>query len=240
MKKILSGIWAIVLFAGIYVSFCQAQTAYVSDLLILTFRDGPGASYAVVKTLKSNTPLTILNEKNGFYNVSLASGEQGWVDKQFVMFETPKTLVIEQLNREKAGLEDQIKRLKEASEGDRKESLVRETGSLDTATGLTKQLADLQEKNRQLSLDLKQSRTEFTALKKAAKDVTATLNDNKRLKAENKRLSQSIEHLNEDTGTIFKTEMIKWFLAGFGVLLMGWIIGKSVSPSRKKGSSLLD
>ncbi len=240
MKKILSGIWAIVLLAGISVSFCQAQTAYVSDLLILTFRDGPGASYPVVKTLKSNTPLTILNEKDGFYNVSLASGEQGWVDKQFVMFETPKTVIIEQLNREKASLEDQIKRLEAALTRDKEAPLVRETGSVDPATGPAEQLAELQEKNRQLARDLEQTRTEFNALKKAAEDVTGTMNANKRLKAENKRLSQSIEHQNTDTGSIFKTEMIKWFLAGFGVLLIGWIIGKSVSPNRKKGSSLLD
>jgi SH3 domain protein len=39
---------------------------------------------------------------------------------------------------------------------------------------------------------------------------------------------------------MFKTGMIKWFLAGVGVLLLGWVIGLSVSSRQGGSSSLLD
>jgi len=240
MKKILSGLWMIALLTGITATCCPAETAYVSDLLILTFREGPGTNYAVIKTLKSNTPLKILQEDQGFYKVSLDSGEQGWVDKQFIMFDLPKTMIIDQLNREKSTLEGQIKKLKETSDRFKKASSERDTLAQGKAAGLAKQVADLEQKNQQLALALKESNIELSTLKQASKNVTGILNNNKRLTAENKELAKTIERLENDTRNMFRTGMIKWFLAGFGVLLSGWIIGKSVSSKRRGGSSLLD
>ncbi len=240
MKKILSGIWIIALLTGITATVCQAQTAYVSDMLILTFREGPGTNYPVIKTLKSNTALNILQEDNGFYKVSLDSGEQGWVDKQFVMFTPPKTMIIDRLNQEKSDLENQIAKLKEISDQLREASSERETDARNRSADLTQQVADLEQKNRQLALDLKESITELSTLKQASKDITGTLSDNKRLKAENTELAQTIDRLENDGRNMFRSGMIKWFLAGFGVLLSGWIIGKSVSTKRRGGSSLLD
>ncbi len=68
----------------------QSRIGYVTDRLILTFRQGPGPSYQVLKTLESDTRLTILDEEENYYKVRLSSGETGWVDKQFVTFDIPK------------------------------------------------------------------------------------------------------------------------------------------------------
>jgi len=240
MRKLFTGIWAAALLIGLAASYSQAQTAYVSDMLILTFREGPGTNHSVLQTLKSGTPLTILEEENGFYKVALLSGVQGWVDKQFVVFETPKTLVIEKLNREKAELENQIKLLAETSNSFKDKLTTQKTVAGETTSDLQTLLSRIQQENKRLNTQLKKAEDDFKRLTEASKDVTGTLALNKGLIAENRKLSSEITRLEKETTHLFRTGMIKWFLAGVGVLLLGWIIGQSVSSKRRSSGSLLD
>jgi SH3 domain protein len=75
-------------------------------MLILTFREGPGPNYPVLSALKSDTPLTVIEEKNGYLKVALSSGEQGWVDKSYVVTDLPKSIIIDRLKKENAALEE--------------------------------------------------------------------------------------------------------------------------------------
>ena len=240
MRKLFTGIWAAALLIGLAASYSQAQTAYVSDMLILTFREGPGTNYSVLQTLKSDTALTILEEENGFYKVALSSGDQGWVDKQFVVFEMPKTQVIEKLKGEKADLENQIKLLAEASSNFKDQLTNQKTVAGEKTSDLQTQLSRLQQANKRLVVQLKKAQDAFNILTEASKDVTGTLEQNKRLIADNQKLSAEMTRLEKETSHLFRTGMIKWFLAGVGVLLLGWIIGQSVSSKRRRSGSLLD
>jgi SH3 domain protein len=178
----------------------QPTAGYVTDSLILTFRQGPGPSYTVLKTLESNTPLTILDQEGNYFKVRLSSGETGWVDKQFVMFDLPKTMIIDTLEQEKAALEKQVHAL--SAENDR----------------LKEQMA---------------------ALNEDPKNVIELIEKNDRLEKENKALARNLEQLENESGRLFKTGMIKWFLAGFGVIFLGWLLGQSVSGRNRRQSSLL-
>src|SRR3989339_1132534 len=97
----------LLLFLGLP-SLLPAQSGYVSDVLFLTFREGPGNSHAVIKRLKSDTPVSILEEQGEYYKVELESKETGWVDKRFISFETPKMMAIETLKQENKTLENKI------------------------------------------------------------------------------------------------------------------------------------
>ena len=240
MKKCFTGIWTIALLFGLTISFCQAKTGYVSDMLILTFREGPGTGYPVVKTLPSNTRLAVMEEENGFYKVTLASGEEGWVDKQFVMFDPPKAVIIDQLTREKEQLEKRITLLTSDSDQYRKELADQVQAAEQENARLGKALADLEQEKTRLSSELARAESDFSTLKAASKNITGTLEENRRLTTENKTLSETIARLENETRHMFRTGMIKWFLAGVGVLLLGWIIGQSVSSRRRRGGSLLD
>ncbi|WP_320039925.1 TIGR04211 family SH3 domain-containing protein [uncultured Desulfobacter sp.] len=220
MTKLFSRICAVVLiFTGTAV-LCHAQTAYVSDMLILTFREGPGTNYPVLSALKSDTPLTVITEKNGYLKVALASGEQGWVDKSYVVTDPPKSIIIDRLKKENAALEEKIKALSVKAD-----QVVME---------------QLKKENQALIQDHEALKSKYTALKAAAANVTDTLEENKQLKARNASLSTELAQQKGNSEFLFKTGMIKWFLAGVVVLLLGWVIGLSIS-SRKGGSgSLLD
>jgi len=199
-------IFSFVLLSGLLVfspmpGYSQSRTGYVTDMLVLTFRQGPGPSYPVIKTLESNTRLTILDEQEGYYKVRLSSGDTGWVDRQFVTFDTPKTQMIQQMKSEHAALKKQFAELSTAH------------------AQLKDQMADLPGN---------------------AGDLRQEKEKNKHLEDRNQQLSLRIETLETESDTLFKTRMIKWFLAGFGVLLFGWILGQSVSGRHRKSRSLLD
>ena len=188
------------LFLGGVSGYTQSRTGYVTDMLVLTFRQGPGPSYEVLKTLESNIRLTILDEKNNYYKVRLSSGDTGWVDKQFVTFETPKAQIIETMTDEYAALEKQFNTLSETH----------------------KQLKD-----------------KIAAMSENTDDLFQVLQKNKDLENENAQLSLQVEQLEKKSSTLFKTGMIKWFLAGFGVILVGWILGQTVSGRTRRRNSLL-
>ncbi len=239
MKQIFTGIWMAALAIFLLAPCSQARTAYVSDMLILTFREGPGTNFSVLQTLKSNTPMTIVEEKNGFYKVTLTSGDAGWVDKQFVVFDTPKSKVIETLNQEKAALENQLATLTEASERAKDHIADQKKTTQVKFNTFENQLKTANAENQRLSIRLKETAASLDALEKASKDILGTMANNKALAQENIELTNALSQLKNKTSHLFRTGMIKWFLAGVGVLLLGWIIGQSVSSKRKR-SSLLD
>ena len=220
MIKPVSRICAVVLIIVGTTALSHAQTAYVSDMLILTFREGPGSNYPVISALKSDTPLTVIEEKNGYLKVALSTGERGWVDKSYIVTDPPKSIIIEQLKNEKATLEEKIEVLSEKSDQVLMEQLKKE--------------------NQSLIQTVETLKSRYTTLKTASANITDVLEENKQLKAQNSSLSATLDQQKGKNEFLYKTGMIKWFLAGVGVLLLGWLIGLSISSRQGGSSSLLD
>ena len=217
-----------------------AKTGYVSDMLLLTFRDGPGTSYTVLKTLKSNTPLNVIKEDKGYYKVQLTSGEEGWVDKQFVIFDPPKALQVAQLEREKEDLTQQLSKAQSIIESLKADLDAGQSTAGEKVTQLENQVTEMKKENLRLSKQLTKGQEELRAIKAASNDVIKTLAANKALSAENQKLSQTLKNMENNNSRLFRTGMIKWFLAGVGVLLLGWLIGLMLSGNRRRSGSLLD
>lgn len=186
-----------------------ARTGYVSDRLILNFRQAPDYTAAIIKPLTSDTPVVILEEKNEFYKVELESLETGWVEKKFIMFDLPKSLMIEKLKQENTSLKDTISTLRAI-----------EDPAKPVAAPVPKE-ADKKPDD----------------LTKSAEKINALTLENQAYQEKNLALTRQIEAMKKDNDP-FKTGMIKWFLSGVGVLLLGWIIGNSVSSKKRKSSSL--
>ncbi len=232
MMKLFPRICAVVLIVVGTTALCHAQTAYVSDILILTFRQGPGPGYPVISALKSDTPLTIIEEKNGYLKVELSSGEQGWVNKNYIVTDPPKSIIIDQLKKENAALEDKIRVLTDQAGQSLSGTAKINTDQIDTNQIDTNQNTDmgaadqtameqLKKENQILTQSLETLKSQYTALKTTS-------------------LSARLAQQKEDGGFMFKTDMIKWFMAGVGVLLLGWVIGLSISSRRGGSGSLLD
>lgn len=217
----------------------QEKKGYVSDMLLLTVRKGPGKQYNVIRTIRSDTPVYILEEQDSYARVRLEDGTTGWVESQYITFESPKSMVIarlqarveqlqgrvKELSGEKEPLENQIEKLK-ANYEERIQTLQAE---LET---VKKEKAEAESKLNRLE-------KKHSDLVEKSGSVTQAFQENRQLKEKTKALSAKLEALEKENDDLLKTGMIKWFLAGAGVLLLGWLVGKSISKSRRKSSGSL-
>jgi SH3 domain protein len=217
-----------------------AKTGYVSDMLLLTFREGPGTSYPVSKTLKSDTLVTIIDEQDGFFKVKLQSEEVGWVDKKFIVFDTPKSHVITQLEQTIASLENKNKALDSQLKELNMSINASQNDNLKKIQTLETDLKKALNEKSKVSAALADSQKKYNALLQQSKDIQSIIKENKTLKASTQKLTNDLETANKKNKQLFKTGMIKWFLAGVATLLIGWILGQSVSSKKRSGSIILD
>jgi len=240
MKKRLFHLMIFVMIICLFPQFVSAKIGYVSDLLLLTFRQGPSNSYAVTKTLRSGTSVSILDEKNGFYKVELQSKEIGWVDKKFIMFELPKTIIIDQLTQKNRTLENKISQLESTAGTLKGKILSLESDYSQKIESLEVSLEAALDEKKKVSNSLSGTQEKHNTLIRQSKDIQKIIKENKTLQEERATLSKELEILKTKNRNLFKTGMIKWFLSGVGVLLLGWIIGQSVSSKKRGSGSLLD
>jgi len=215
-----------------------AETGYVSDRLVLTMRSGPGDQFPVMKTLISNTALEILEKGERYFKVSLEDGNVGWVQKQYITYNLPAPLVIVQMQKKVDELVASNAKLLEAR------SPLAEGMDIKTA-GYEEKISKIQ---ALLDQEIKEKKELASALDKALKEHERFLNDskdtvsviskNRDLEKENARLSDEISKFKEHKEGLLMTSMMKWFLAGAGVMIIGWIMGRSMGGS-KRSSRLL-
>lgn len=220
-------LFALLIPLSISVGSTHADTRYVSDMLILTLREGQGSHYKAIRTLKTGTPIEVLEESARHLRVRTQEGEEGWVEKQYISSEQPKAVIIAGLNKEanrlKARLEelqkDQATLLDQLNAAKRSHTVkVKETSRLNT------ELTQITEKYNTL-LDQSKNVAELI------KENDRLYGDNDRLQAANDRLNMEVEHLRQEIAHLRRREMIWLFLAGAGVFFVGLIVGK---VSKKK------
>lgn len=203
-----------------------AETQYVSDELIITMREGMGSEYKIIKMLKTGTALEIIEESEPYLKVRTESGSEGWVLKQYVTEETPKPVII-------ADLEKRIDRLNAEIEqyNKDKESLQNELNTIRSdydkkIRGLNQNVSAIKGKENQTSRDLIEITRKYNALVKDSKNVIDIVKERDSIKASNSKLLTDTEQLQKDNDDLRRSQMIWWFVAGGGVFFVGWIVGK--------------
>ena len=211
----------------------EADTRYVGDELVITLRQGKSTDHKILKNLQTGTPVEVLEEGQTYLKVRTKDGTEGYVLRQYISSKTPKAYRIEELETENSKLQGKINELQTAN------------------SSLEKQLHEIQGKNEQKFSELaaKSSDTElsleqalnneriatekYNTLVSQSGDVVTIVKERDQLRKENSKLKSDIKVLREQNEKIADSRMIKWFLAGAGVLFFGWIIGRI---SRKKRS----
>lgn len=241
MKKVAIVFLSIFILAGaaFEVSAQQEEKGYVSDMLLLTVRKGPGSNYNVIRTIRSDTPVYILEEKDRYARVRLKDGTTGWVESQYITFEPPKSETIAKLESRVEELQARVKDLSKDKEPlEKKIAEMREQYEQEIKN-LQAELETVKKEKNQAESELARFEEKYNDLVEKSDNVTQAFEENKRLKEKTESLSQKLEVLEKENKDLLKTGMIKWFLAGAGVLLLGWLVGKSISKSKRKSSGSL-
>ena len=226
-------IFLFVLFILLSVSIrvTHADRRYVSDMLVITLRTGQGQEYKVIKTLKTDTPVEVLEESESYLRVRTDGGEEGWVAKQYISSEVPKSVIIGRLKKETSKLNARIEELENDQASLSEQFEVATQSHAAKVEELERNASNSKEEASRLKIKLAQITEKHNTLIDQSKNVVDLISEQKRLKAKNVNLNTRVEHFQKENIGLRNTRRLQWFLAGAGVFLIGWIAGK---VTRKK------
>lgn len=217
-------------------AFAAAETVFVSDQLVITFRQGKSTEHKILKTLKTGTPMEVLERVEGdsYVKVRLESGEEGYVLAQYLTDETPKALVISRLEKQLEKIREQLARAEaKLADSSRELNAVQEMQNRKEGE-LTASLDELNQALTQTKEELRTVTEKHDTLLANSGKVVEIADERDRLKKVNEKLSTEVRSLTAEKTDLLRTGAIKWFLAGGGVFLLGWMIGK-ISRKKQRG-----
>lgn len=188
-----------------------ADTRYVSDRLVISVRAGQNNTSDVLGHIKSDTPVDVLEEEGRYLKIKTKNGLKGWVNAQYIISEPPKTLIIKDFRNEMNRLRGEIETFKNRT--------------IDSSNQFSSTKLNYEKKIKELERTLK------THNRKASNRESEL----ERLKKENVRLKSEISHLKKPNKSPIKSKSIQWFLVGAGVLLFGFMIGRSARKEKRAG-----
>jgi SH3 domain protein len=214
-----------------------AETRYISDQLIVSLREQPQNGAPSITYLRSDMPVEVLEESGDYIKVRTKAGETGYIKENYLTTQTPKSVLIKQLQRERNRLADKAKKLQDQSANATSESSKSQQELTVKLKALRGEVSALQKSLEKSQSTLAGTSKKYQALQEDAKNVVEITRERDQLRITNQELTASIAKLDEEVSELTMTGVIKWFLAGAGVLFLGWIIGKA-SGSRRRPSLL--
>ncbi len=228
MKNTILCTLVIYLFLGL--ASANADTQYVTDMLVLNVRDVPYEEYNVVMRLKSNMSVEVLEKKERYFKVRTPDGKEGWVDEQYLTTSIPKTIIIVELEEKINKLEEGINELKES-----RGSLRNDLQSSKQKVKEIEEKANMYRQEVSLSnLKLEQVTRKYSEFVEQSNNVVEMITERDGLRATVNRLKAQEKQLQKDN-TRLRSNSRWWvkFIAGGGMLLVGLMIGR-LSSKRKK------
>jgi len=199
----------------------EAATMYISDALTVPMRRGPSTSHRILHAgLPAGTALEVLGEDRnaGFTQVRTTNGTEGWVPTQYLTAEPIARDRLAAANRRVQTLEAEIKSLRENYQQTR-----------GARTSAESRNADLEKQTKQLQAELAE-------IRRVSATSIAQYEENKALKAENADLKAKTTDLTARVQRLERSETLRFFLFGGGLVVIGFVIG-AVIKSRPKRST---
>lgn len=195
-----------------FVVAAHADTQYVSDMLVLIIRDNPAKDANILGSLQTADPVEVLEASDRFMRIRTQEGLEGWVQKNFITPGKPKAIIIKEMKNEISQLKAKIEEFENNRDAD---------------------LNEIRDSSQDDKLKIKQITEKYNNLLKESKTKIAALTGKRdKLKAINTELNIEVDNLTQDLNSHPKTKRVQYFLAGAGVLLLGFFLG--LSSKRKK------
>jgi len=197
-----------------------AESMYVTDLLKLTLRSGPSTEHKILSVVESGYQVEVLEPGEDWSLVRIADGKEGYVLTRYLVPEPTHNVRLEKLQTKHKALVQQAATLLEENTRFRNES---------------KKLKATSDRNEKA---LKKLHTDYDKLKAGSADYIELKEKYKTVSGQLAEQTKRAAALDEDLRAIEINQYIKWFLAGSGVLLVGFIVGYSARRQRRRPSLL--
>ena len=220
MKVLLREIVLIGVFVICFTAFGNTETMYVTDTIKLTLRSGPSTEHKILAVVESGREVEILESGEEWSLVKLENGKEGYVLARYLLPDPTHRVRLEQLQKKHKALTEQAAALLEEN-----------TSLRDENNKLKSTLASNEKVLKTLSEDykaLKAGSAEFLDLKSKYEKISKQLT----------KQTERANALDEELGGVETNQYIKWFLAGSGVLLAGFLVGFAARRGRRRSSLL--
>ena len=197
-----------------------AESMYVTDLLKLTLRSGPSTEHKILSVVESGYQVEMLEPGEDWSLVRIADGKEGYVLTRYLVPEPTHNVRLEKLQTKHKALVQQAATLLEENTRFRNEG---------------KKLKATSDRNEKA---LKKLHTDYDKLKAGSADYIELKEKYKTVSGQLAEQTKRAAALDEDLRAIEINQYIKWFLAGSGVLLVGFIVGYSARRQRRRPSLL--
>jgi SH3 domain protein len=216
MRKVLL---ALLLVLGPLSAF--AATMYISDELTVPLRRGPSNGHKIINAaLPSGLALEVLGEDTaaGYTQVRTPNGIEGWVQTQYLSNQPVAKDRLAAANKRIETLEAQLKSTRDNYQDVR--------GARTEVEGRANELA---KENQRLQ-------TELAELKRVSATAITQYQENKQLKTDNASLQTQVTQLSEQVHSLERNAVLRWFLAGGGLVLVGLVLGAWIKSRPKRSS----
>ncbi|MGD9179857.1 MAG: TIGR04211 family SH3 domain-containing protein [Desulfobacterales bacterium] len=189
---------------------------YVSDILKLTLRTGPSTENKILAVIESGQMLDVVKAGDEWSQAQLPDGKEGWVLSRYLTPHETNNIKLERLEAKHKNLMIQSAALLEENNRLKAESKKRSIEFEANQKQMLKAQTDYE--------TLKTEVAEFITLKSKYENAISQLAEQ----------TAKAEKLEEQLTGLELTYYIKWFLAGSGVLVIGFLIGFSTKRQRRR------
>ena len=220
MKQLAMRIATIGICLLVFATFGSAESIYVTDVLKLTLRSGPSTEHKILSVIESGQQLEILDRGPEWTLVRLPNDKEGYVLTRYLSTTPTAGIRLQQLQEKHKSLMQQTAPLLEENARFKSEN-----------TQLNSSLGSNQK-------TLEQVRAEYQKLKADSAQFLTLKSKYDKAAAQLEEQTKRADTLEEQLNRFEMNQYIKWFLAGSGVLLVGFIIGFSARRQRRRPSLL--
>ena len=189
---------------------------YVSDILKLTLRTGPSTENKILAVIQSGQQLDVVEFGKEWSQVQLPNGKEGWVLSRYLTDSETNNVKLDRLQAKHKNLTTQAAALLEENNRLQTENKKLEAAFKTNQKQADKALSDYE--------TLKTEAAEFLSLKSKYEKAVSQLTEQ----------TAKAEKYEEQLSKLEMSTYIKWFLAGSGVLIVGFLIGFSTKRQRRR------
>ncbi len=197
------------------------ETRYISDKIKIYARSGAGTEFKLIAPLSTGHKVTLLGKnRDGWVNIDYGKDRQGWIQKRFLTTVEPAAKRLVKANAK-------IKQLEQSS----KTKIVSLTA---TNKEYRKGNTDLLREVKGLRSKLQKVEKEYKTLREESATFLKLQTEHKSLLSENLGRQEREAAILEECELLKTAYRIKWFLAGGGILLIGFFIGLLMQAFRHR------
>jgi len=206
----------LVLLLCLFSASVYGETMYVSDMLKLTLRTGPSIENKIIAVIESGQEMEVIKFGDEWSQVRLPNGKEGWVLSRYLTTDETNGIKLQRLETKHKNLMIQTAELLEENNGLKTEN--------------TRLSSELEAKQKQLE----KIQTDYEALKNEATEFLTLKANYNRAASQLAEQTAKAKKLEEQVSSLAMNTYIKWFLAGSGVLIVGFLIGFSTKRQRRR------